>query len=542
MKINQSGLFLVAGIFLISFSAKSQLTISTGATFTIETGAVVTVQGDVSSNVDILGSGKVLLKGSANQNVNMNGFSIPNLEVDNAANATLTGSAKIGTNLSFINGKILTGNNNLTLANNATTTGQASGKFIETNGTGEVFKEVTSNLTSYEVPLGKGSSYRPAFVTTSGSYSSAKIGLRLVDNASSNRPPRINDFIAAQWPVTRTGVTGTVTVGGQYADGDITGTEANLRGYFYNGTDWSSAGATNDAATNRITATVTGTSGSLTALNKFVLVGARVFLQGAYSSSTGLMSEGLRTFSSGNLIPSSDPYRATPNNTSFSHVNNATTENVIGTPFATQATAGNNIVDWVFLELRNTNASPGNTILQTRSALLQRDGDIVDVDGVSPVTFNNLSDGNYGLTVRHRNHLAISLNPSTSAASTNEAQSTAFTTRVIDLRTAAGSTLFGASTGYTTGSNTTLGTVNLMWGGNANANTTTKYSGAGNDRATILTDLSSNQLGNQTGYLRSDLNLNGRVTYSGAGNDRAFLLSTVLSGVELTTRTQLIPN
>ena len=61
------------------------------ATFTIQSGATVTVQGDVTSNTDILGTGKVILKGTANQNVNMGGFTIPNIEIDNTANVTLTG-------------------------------------------------------------------------------------------------------------------------------------------------------------------------------------------------------------------------------------------------------------------------------------------------------------------------------------------------------------------------------------------------------------------------------------------------------------------
>ncbi|MBU3713817.1 MAG: hypothetical protein FGM46_02590, partial [Ferruginibacter sp.] len=526
-------LLAISGFLIFSFSSKSQLVIN-GATFTIESGAVVTVQGDVTSNMDIQGAGKVLLKGTANQNVNMNGKTIPNLEVDNTSNATLTGSIKIGTNLSFVSGKILTGNNSVTLSSTATSTGQATGKFIETDGTGEVSKEISSNLSSFEIPLGKGTAYKPAFVTTNGTYSTAKIGVRLIDNTTSTRPPKINDYVNAVWPVTRSGITGTVTITGQYNDADITGTEANLKGYFNNGTDWTSIGGTNDAATNRVSASVSGNSGSLTGMNKFVLVGARAFLQGAYNASNGLMNENLRTATGGNVIPNSDPYRSAPYNSSFTHVSNVTTETVIGTPFATQTQAENNIVDWVFLELRNTNASPGNTILQTRSALLQRDGDIVDVDGVSPVTFNNITDGNYAITVRHRNHLGISLNPTSNAKLMNEAQSTAFTTRVADLRTTAASGLFGTSAGYTSGSNTTLGTVNLMWAGNANANNACRYSGAGNDRAVILTDLSSNTLGSLTGYQRSDLNMNARANYSGAGNDRAYLLSNVLGSSTLT--------
>jgi hypothetical protein len=44
-------------------------------------------------------------------------------------------------------------------------------------------------------------------------------------------------------------------------------------------------------------------------------------------------------------------------------------------------------------------------IVQRRAGLIQRDGDIVDLDGVSPLTFTGGASGNYYVTVRHRNHL-----------------------------------------------------------------------------------------------------------------------------------------
>src|SRR6185295_17903717 len=92
-------------------------------------------------------------------------------------------------------------------------------------------------------------------------------------------------------------------------------------------------------------------------------------------------------------FPSTDPYRVSPYNTNFTHVNNAAVETIASAAVLDQPGTNDDIVDWVFLELRNTVTSP-NTVLQTRSALVQRDGDIVDVDGTSPVTFNNLANGN----------------------------------------------------------------------------------------------------------------------------------------------------
>jgi hypothetical protein len=59
----------------------------------------------------------------------------------------------------------------------------------------------------------------------------------------------------------------------------------------------------------------------------------------------------------------------------------------------------------VVVELRDkTNPT---VIVATRAALMQRDGDVVDTDGVSDVTFNNAVPDLYYVVVRHRNHLGV---------------------------------------------------------------------------------------------------------------------------------------
>ncbi len=512
---------------LTSYRVKGQLTVN-GASLFIQSGAVITVQGDVTGNVDILGPGKILLKGAANQNVNMNGFTIPVLELDNAAGATLTGNTRIGTSLTFTTGKIKTANFNLTLANVATFSGAGTSKFIETTGTGQVFKELTANVTANEIPVGAGTVYRPAFITTSGTYSSAKVGIRVLANADPNKPPKISDYTNAYWPVTKTGITGTVTVAGQYTDPDLaSGTEANLRGYYFNGTDWSSTSETHNTGTNQISAPITAASGSLTAMDKFDLLTAKVFLQGAYNTSTLVMSDALRTPT--NLIPLSDPYRTAPYNISFTHVANAIAEVAAGSVFGNQAFTNDNIVDWVFLELRNTTVSPGNLVLQTRSALVQRDGDIVDIDGVSPVTFNNVANANYVIAVRHRNHLGLSTDPATNKPALGETKSTA---TPVDFIGETDPRLYGTSTAYTTFSG-----KNLLWSGDAGSDGKVKYAGSSNDPSTILTQVlgfPGNSVGSYTynnaiGYFSGDLNMDTRVKFAGSSNDASVIFTNVIN-------------
>ena len=534
---------LLIGSAMLSVSAYAQLNIGT-AQFFIQAGGVVTVQGDLTSSTDIQGTGKIVLAGSANQNVNMNGFTIPNLEMNNTAGATLTGAAKIGTDITFTLGKISLTTFDLTINSGATITTPTSAKYFVASGTGQLKKGLTADITDYVMPVGDGTNYHPALLTvTGGAYASALIGVRSIGSADANRPPMMASYVNTYWPVTKNGITGgTTTLKGTYNDPEVVGTEANLAGYYFNGTDWSSTSETHNVATNIVSAPISGSTGELYAMNKFVGLGARAFLGGPFNTGTGVMDDLLRTPS--NSIPTSDPYRTTPYNTYiapniYTHVNNATTENLIGTPLADQGTPANNIVDWVFLELRNNGASPGNTLLETRSALIQKDGDIVDVDGTSPVTFNNIVGGNYAVTVRHRNHLGLGLDPVTSTKPLSETKSIAYTGNLIDFSTLPDAQLFGTANAYQVKTVTTPSpyNVNVMWAGDANGDGKVKYAGTSTDPSTILNQVIAFP-GNVTGlynynaafgYFSGDVNMDRKVKYAGTGTDPSPILTNVLA-------------
>ncbi len=117
-----------------------------------------------------------------------------------------------------------------------------------------------------------------------------------------------------------------------------------------------------------------------------VRLSPKVFLQGPFSTATGLMADNLRA---GNLLPTTSPYGD----------GRTTTADILA------ATGQNAIVDWVIVELRDKNAPA--TVLHFRSALIQRDGQIVDMDGRSPVFFSGVAADNYFVAVRHRNHLGF---------------------------------------------------------------------------------------------------------------------------------------
>jgi hypothetical protein len=147
-----------------------------------------------------------------------------------------------------------------------------------------------------------------------------------------------------------------------------------------------------------------------------VKLASRVLLHNVDQSS-GLMSEYMNTLTN---FPLSDPYAATGAfNGNYTHVDNGPTQATSAFVLGTNVFTNDAIVDWVFIELRQ--GQPGSTqVIHTQSALLQADGDIVDTDGVSPVTFPTALPGKYYVTIRHRSHLGfrtsnlIDVTPSTS--------------------------------------------------------------------------------------------------------------------------------
>lgn len=188
----------------------------------------------------------------------------------------------------------------------------------------------------------------------------------------------------------------------------------------------------------------------------FTLVNLHItaFLQGPFSSATNTMSDALR---SGNVLPSTDPYTESP----------VPVSTTAGAGVFAVTNASNAIVDWVLVELRD--ASTPTTILGSKSALIQRDGNIVAAnDGVSDVQFlsTDLSPtsipGSVFVVIKHRNHLAIrsatALSTATGTITHNftTGQSQAIGTNPMASLNA-GNTLFG------------------MWGGNVNGDTRVRY-------------------------------------------------------------------
>lgn len=253
---------------------------------------------------------------------------------------------------------------------------------------------------------------------------------------------------------------------------------------------------------------------NISVTNSGMRLALKLMLEGAFDSGTGRMRDDLRI---AGLLPSTEPYTAA----GFTQASDGGGEVLQAGALST--TGDNAIVDWVQVELRNS--STPASIVATRPALVQRDGDVVAEDGFSPISLLAPA-GSYHVAVRHRNHLGV-MTAGPLALST--------TTTAIDFSSPATST-------YGTQARRTIGAVNALWLGNVVRDGALKYTGANNDRDPILVRVGSSVPTTVVnGYYPEDCTLDGQVRYTGAGNDRDPILVNVGSSVPTNVRVEQLP-
>lgn len=248
-----------------------------------------------------------------------------------------------------------------------------------------------------------------------------------------------------------------------------------------------------------------------------VEVSVRLHLEGPYDAATGLMDDELRSLPD---FPLMDPYPTL----GYLHTGGDNDEPL--SP-ATLATTGSDaIVDWVLVELRDANDN--TLVVASRSALVQRDGDVVEPDGFSPLLID-VPSTNYHVAVRHRNHLGcmtaapVALDP--------------FGT-LVDL-TSSGTATYGIEARRMI---TGAVPAPVLWAGDTFFNGDIKYTGADNDRDPILQAIGGVVPTSMvTGYLNTDVDLDGRVLYTGSGNDRDPILQNIGGVVPTNTRFEQLP-
>lgn len=243
---------------------------------------------------------------------------------------------------------------------------------------------------------------------------------------------------------------------------------------------------------------------------QIILLSPKVILQGAaINGANGLMRDDLRT---GNYLPTTSPYNP----------NIKESNNIFLLP-------GNDaVVDWVEVKLRNSS----NRVVAEKSALVQRDGDIVSADGNTSLQLTT-QNNDYYIEVSHRNHLGTMTKNTVNLSSSTTPMN--FTDGSIVTHGNFGQAQINASTF-------------ALWAGNANGDGLVRYLGPGNDtnriKDSVLNhpgNITNNNYFPYTGYDNSDLNLNGIVRYLGPGNDTNVLKDVIRAHPLNTTFSNYFP-
>lgn len=256
------------------------------------------------------------------------------------------------------------------------------------------------------------------------------------------------------------------------------------------------------------------TNGYQPSASPAVALQVRAMLEGPFDPGAGTMTDELRA---GGLVPLTEPYTAS----GYPHVGGGgetTSAPVLA------VTGPNAVVDWVVVELRSA-ATPA-VVVATRSALVQRDGDIVAGDGSTELQITAPA-GSYHVAVRHRNHLGImSANTYALGASATSIDLSALAVNV-----------YGGS-----GAANTSGGRRVLCAGDVFRNSQLAYTGEDNDRDPILQRVGGTvPTAIVQGYHAEDVNMDGEVRYTGEANDRDIILVNVGGTVPTAVRSAALP-
>jgi hypothetical protein len=200
-----------------------------------------------------------------------------------------------------------------------------------------------------------------------------------------------------------------------------------------------------------------------------IAVALKVYLEGAFAD--GELNNELNPF-----LPAYQPYHIYP-------WNYPGLERALNMPA--------DITDWVLVEIRETpfqaDSAGSSAIVSQQAGLINREGNIVSIDGISPLTFAIDVTQNLYAVIRHRNHLSImNAQPLTGIGGIYTYDFTDSETKV-----------FGGNTGYKE-------LLPFAWGmvaGDADGN--------GNIEISDKTGVWNFQAG-MNGYRAADMNLNGQ--------------------------------
>ncbi|MFM7711035.1 MAG: T9SS type A sorting domain-containing protein [Ferruginibacter sp.] len=262
--------FITFVLLMVACStAKAQL-YNHGETIFIDSSAMISIVGDVHTNRDIQGSGRLVFVGTAPQRLDANRHQLPCIDIRNPHHVFLASPANINTALLLRSGKLFLGQHDLQLMPDAIITGSSADRYLVTNGAGQLhryFNETTSGLV---YPVGTERAYLPAFLSTvNDQKKQAAVGIRVEETDKLARDAQSTHYLKAVWYYQSSGLSEQVPIylQTQYDPFDfLVDNQAQLQPYTHDGKQWRYTDGYYDVTAHKLNARVSTKKGMITAI------------------------------------------------------------------------------------------------------------------------------------------------------------------------------------------------------------------------------------------------------------------------------------
>lgn len=514
-------LIIFLSICCAGYFSHAQL-VNHGASITIMPGALVFVSGDV-ENINggtISNDGRLEVQGSFTNSANYTsaisedslilsgggnvllngGSSILNVvQVNKSSNAntvTLSGSTTIGSKLIYQSGTLSTNpssaftlNANISVPFEFSPGREIIGKVQRTgwaHGADVVFHQPNMRIAS-----------------SNGTAPSA-ITVSMLPQSAGGDPSLAEREVKRSYQITRTGGSGfESSVSFAYLDPELNNNlEPNLIPWQLSNNEWNGFSG---SITREPNANFVRVSGISTAAleNEWKLadpvytMNTTAILRGAWNGTN--MNTNLRNAS---VIPLNQPYNTTP-------FNYAGLESVAGIPA--------NVVDWVLVEFRKpvsglASDAVSSSIIGRKAGFLLNNGNVVETDGITPISVSIQKQGAGFMVIRHRNHLAVMSNSLPSNETGSYSNDFRVLTNAYKPAGAASDPLLQLNTGGQYG----------MWSGDANKN--------GIVNATDISTIRLAIAGSVSGYQLTDVNLSNSINATDISLTRTSIAASASGG------------
>jgi len=188
----------------------ASITLSDNANLQISSGVTVTINNYISSNVasinnTISGLGTVLFTTSSSGISGASPITISNLKINSSTDVPLNADVTVSSSLTFISGKFVLSNNNLTIANSASITGAGTNSFIKTSTNPSEVGSLIRNVSSSTVIFPVGNiNYTPVSLSNNGT--ATNFNIRCIENVlqdgNTGSPLSITGKLNKSWIIT----------------------------------------------------------------------------------------------------------------------------------------------------------------------------------------------------------------------------------------------------------------------------------------------------------------------------------------------------